>query len=249
MGRFHSMKKIIKILPLICVTVMSMGNTVYAKDSTDFKFKDYAETEKNVEVSRVSCDSLSNYSYIDMLICTEITDATECEIYAQKETDLQVDTKNKREYIAIKTDDSSGTSSEEYFNDKQNEYHSKKVGDTWVEASGTVKSLTYDTADNSVSNFFMTTAGNTYIPMSDTKSGIESDGKTYISVNADVDSSLLDGYDYDSITDRKVVFIVENGTIKSIVDKVFYTKDGVAYCKKVIHCIKELSNAELNRPV
>ena len=85
--------------------------------------------------------------------------------------------------------------------------------------------------------------------MSDTKSGIESDGKTYISVDANADASLLNGYDYDSITDRKVVFIVENGTIKSIVDKVFYTKDGVAYCKKVIHCIKELSNVELNRPV
>lgn len=248
MGRFHNMKKISRILPVICVASLFMGSTVYAKDDTDFKFKDYAETKKTVDVSRVSCDAFSGYSYIDMSICTEITDENECKIFAQKETDLQVDTKNKREYITIKTNDSSGITSEEYFNDKQNEHHSKKVGDTWVEASGAVKVLTYDTADNSVSNFFMSTVGNTYAPMTDSQVGIESDGKTYVTVSKDADASLLDGYDYDTVSDREIVFILENGTIKSVVDKVFYSKNGAAYCKKVIYCIKELSNAELNRP-
>lgn len=243
------MKKINRILPIICIVLLSVSNTVSANDDTDFKFKDYKETKKTVEAPRVSCDSLSSYSYIDMYMCTEITDANECKIYAQKETNLQVDTKNKREYITIKTNDSSCITSEEYFNDKQNEYHSKKVRGAWVEASGTVKALTYDTADSSVYSFFMSTVGNTYIPMSNVKSGTESNGRTYISVDANADASLLNGYDYDDISDRKIVFIVENGTIESIIDKVFYTKDGVAYCKKVIYCIKELSNAELNRPV
>lgn len=199
--------------------------------SGDATFEDFEKTEQITTFSQADKDDFERYfdnkKFIKYSSTTDVTNTETDVTYASRVLTAQVDMKKKLDKFTIKSKDSTGTNSDSYYNDRKNNIH--RINGKLADDKTLDLDIDWDAKD--MYSLYKSLSTSNDIPFG--MQGTVNNGYKYFTVKSDIDASELDGYDYDKLGNKSIVYILtDKNELISVSDIDTFYISGVEYQKK-----------------